>query len=95
MFDRSALPDFHFPGGFRTNLDWMAWLQLARRPGVFVYVREKLLSKGIHAESATTATIANRARQREDRALFDEFWPRPVAAALAAIYRFGYRANRV
>jgi glycosyltransferase involved in cell wall biosynthesis len=95
MFDRSALPDFRFPGGFRTNLDWMAWLELARRPGGFVYVREKLVSKGIHAESETTATIANRERQREDRAIFDALWPRPVAAALAAVYRLGYRANRL
>jgi hypothetical protein len=94
MFDRSALSDFRFPDGFRTNLDWMAWLELARRPGGFVYIREKLVSKGVHAESATTAAIADRARQREDRALFDEIWPRPVAAALAGLYRFGYRANR-
>lgn len=94
MFVRSALPNFRFPAGFRTNLDWRAWLELARHPGGFVYVREKLVSKGIHSESATTATIADRARQREDRALFDEIWPRPVAAALAAVYRFGYRANR-
>jgi hypothetical protein len=72
----------------------MAWLELARRPGGFVYVRKKLVSKGIHGGSATTATIANRERQQEDRALFGEFWPRPVAAALAAVYRLGYRANR-
>jgi Glycosyl transferase family 2 len=94
MFDRSALPDFRFPGGFRTNLDWMAWLELALRPGGFVYVRENLVSKGVHGESATTVTIVNRDRQREDRALFEALWPRPVAAALAALYRFGYFANR-
>jgi Glycosyl transferase family 2 len=94
MFDRSVLADFRFPGGFQTNLDWMAWLELARRPGGFVYVRERLVSKGVHAESETTAAIANRAREREDRALFDALWPRPVAAALATLYRLGYRANR-
>jgi hypothetical protein len=94
MFDRSALTDFHFPGGFQTNLDWMAWLELARRPGGFVYVRERLVSKGVHAGSETTATIANRAREREDRAIFNTLWPRPVAAALATLYRLGYRANR-
>src|SRR5450631_2571686 len=91
MFDRSALPDFRFPGGLRTNLDWMAWLELARRPGGFVYVRERLISKGVHAGSETTAAIANRAREREDRAIFDALWPRPVAAALASFYRLGYR----
>ncbi len=95
MFDRSMLPDFRFPEGFQTNLDWMAWLELARRPGGFVYVREKLVSKGVHAASETTAAIANRARQREDRALFDALWPRPIAATLAALYRLGYRANRL
>jgi hypothetical protein len=95
MFDRSEIPDFRFPGGFHTNLDWMAWLNLAHSPGGFVYVRERLVSKGVHAESATTATIANRAREREDRALFDAFWPRPIGAVLAAAYRLGYRANRL
>jgi hypothetical protein len=94
MFDRSALADFRFPGGFQTNLDWMAWLELARRPGGFVYVRERLVSKGVHVGSETTATIANRAREREDRAIFNTLWPRPVAAALATVYRLGYRANR-
>jgi Glycosyl transferase family 2 len=95
MFNRALLADFRFPAGFQTNLDWMAWLELARRPGGFVYVRERLVSKGVHAGSETTATIANRAREREDRAIFDALWPGPVAAALASLYRFGYRANRL
>ena len=95
MFNRSLLADFRFPAGFRTNLDWMAWLELARRPGGFVYVRERLVSKGVHAGSETTATIANRTREREDRAILDALWPRPVAAALASLYRLGYRANRL
>ncbi len=89
------IPNFRFPSGFHTNLDWMAWLSLAHGPGGFVYVRDRLISKGVHADSATTATIANRTREREDRVLFDALWPRPVAAALAAAYRLGYRANRI
>jgi hypothetical protein len=95
LFNRATLGGFCFPQGFQTNLDWMAWCELARRPGGFVYVRERLVSKGVHAGSETTATIASRARAREDRALFESMWPRPVAAALAAIYRLGYLANRV
>lgn len=94
MFNRAALVEFHFPAGFQTNLDWMAWLDLARKPGGFVCVHERLVSKGVHAGSETTATIANRAREREDRAIFDTLWPRPIAAALASLYKFGYRANR-
>jgi Glycosyl transferase family 2 len=95
MFNRSLLVDFRFPTGFQTNLDWMAWLELARRPGGFLYVRERLVSKGVHAGSETTATIANRTREREDRAIFNAVWPRPVAAVLASLYRLGYRANQL
>jgi glycosyltransferase involved in cell wall biosynthesis len=94
MFNRSLLADFRFPAGFQTNLDWMAWLELSRNPGGFVYARERLVSKGVHAGSETTVTIANRAREREDRAIFDALWPRPIAAALSLFYRLGYRANR-
>jgi glycosyltransferase involved in cell wall biosynthesis len=94
MLNSATLVDFNFPAGFQTNLDWMAWLDLARKPGGFVYVHERLVSKGVHASSETTATIANRAREREDRVIFDALWPKPVAAALASLYKIGYRANR-
>jgi Glycosyl transferase family 2 len=94
MFDRSILTDFRFPAGFQTNLDWMAWLELAKRPGGFVYVRQRLVSKGIHPDSETTAAIANRARAREDRAMFDKIWPKPISAVLSTLYMLGYLANR-
>jgi hypothetical protein len=94
MFNRNALGEFGFPSGLQSNLDWMAWLELAQRPGGFVYVRERLVSKGVHDRSETTAAIANRVREREDRMLFEAFWPRPIAAALAGLYKLGYRANR-
>lgn len=95
MFDRRSLGEFQFPAGFLTNLDWMAWIELSRRSGGFVYVRKALLSKGIHADSETTATIASRARQREDRQLLECFWPRPVAALIAAFYGLSYFGNRL
>jgi glycosyltransferase involved in cell wall biosynthesis len=95
MLNRMTLGDFGFPQGFKTNLDWMAWLKLARRPGGFVYVRERLVSKGVHPASATTATIANRSRAHEDRALFEALWPKSIAAMLALLYRLSYLTNDI
>jgi hypothetical protein len=95
MFNRRQLGHFSFPGGFKTNLDWMAWLQLARQPGGFVYLRDKLVSKGVHAESETSVTLANDAREAEDRRMFEEVWSPRVAHLLMLIYRWSYRANRV
>ena len=94
MLNRARLPKFRFPSGFQSNLDWMAWVELARVPGGFVYVSDKLVSKGVHIDSETTAAIANSVREREDRALFDILWPRPIAAALSVLYKLGYCANR-
>lgn len=94
MLNRELLGNLRFPSGFQTNLDWMAWLELARRPGGFVYVPECLVSKRIHSASETTATIASLAREREDLAIFKSIWPSPIAATLATLYKLGYRANR-
>lgn len=95
MFNRATLGDFRFPEGFQSNLDWMAWVELARRAGGFVYVPEALLSKGVHLASETSVTIANYARLREDVRMFEVFWPKPVAAFLAGLYRLSYRANEI
>jgi glycosyltransferase involved in cell wall biosynthesis len=95
MLHWREIKNFEFSAAFRTNLDWEAWLRLAELPGSFAYLREALVSKGIHPASETTLSIANRARQIEDLAMFRRFWPRPIASLIAAAYSLGYRANRV
>ena len=95
MINRSFVPDFRFINSMKSNLDWEAWSRLALLPGKFVYVKTPLVSKGVHAESETSALIANQLREKEDRQMFDRFWPQPVAAAISLIYKLGYRANRV
>ena len=95
MINRGLVPDFRFINSMKSNLDWEAWSRLALLPGKFVYIKTPLVSKGVHAESETSALIANQLREKEDRQMFDRFWPQPVAAAISLIYKLGYRANRV
>ena len=84
MLHRSALPDFAFPPGFSAALDWAAWLDLARRPGGFVYVRKPLVHRRVHRTSATHVHLESRAQ--EDDRILQSLWPRPVAAAIGALY---------
>lgn len=91
--NRRILPNFRFANGLMSNLDWEAWHELAKQSGKFVYLRQPLVSKRVHAESETTALMQNRLREREDREMFGRFWPRPVAAALSFVYRLGYLSN--
>ena len=95
IINRSLVPDFRFIESMKSNLDWEAWWRLAQLPGKFVYLKTPLVSKGVHSASETSALIANQLREQEDRQMFDYFWPRPVAAAIAMVYKLGYRANRV
>jgi hypothetical protein len=89
MLNREAAPDFRFEDGWRTALDWVAWLDLARRPGSFVYVREPLVEWRVHDASATRTHLL--ARMQEDRRVLEGLWPRPVAAAIAFLYAQGLR----
>lgn len=95
LLNRHRFPNFRFDAAYKTNLDWDAWLRLAAEPGQFVYARQALVSKRVHAASETSVTIANRVRQNEDLAMFRRLWPRPIAALIAAVYSLGYLANRV
>jgi glycosyltransferase involved in cell wall biosynthesis len=93
MFNRERLADFRFATHLKTNLDWEAWLRLSSIAGEFVYLREPLVSKRVHAASETSLLIANRVRQSEDRYMFEQFWPAPVAALIMTAYRIGYWGN--
>lgn len=94
MYNRERLSAFRFDPAFTVNMDWDAWLRLAAQPGAFTLVADRLVVHRIHDNSETTAALAERRRQDEDRRIFDTLWPRPVAALLARIYARSYASNR-
>jgi hypothetical protein len=94
MFNRDRLAAFGFDPAYTVNMDWDAWLRLAALPGAFTRVADRLVVHRIHADSETTAAIAGRRRQDEDRRIFDRLWPRPIAALLARLYAQSYASNR-
>lgn len=88
--DRTGL---RFREDLMVNLDWEAWLRLARLPGTFAYSRQRLLLHRVHADSETSAGIRNGVRAREDLMLFESLWPKPVARLLARGYALSYVAG--
>ena len=83
-FYREAAPDFRFPDGWKSNLDWSARYQSAERPGAFVYVNRRLVHRTMHLGAATTRALTDRAS--EDARMFRALWPAPIAAALNVLY---------
>jgi hypothetical protein len=92
--NRAAAPSLSFREDMRTNMDWVAWLELADLPGGFNVVREPLMHHRIHPLSETSATIAGGHRRSEDRMVFDRLWPAAIARALSSIYELSYRSNK-
>ena len=93
MYRKNKIGAFEFDASFAMNLDWEAWLRLARMTGDFIYIKKTLLLRRIHPESESTVTLRNNTRQREDRLIFERLWPQPVASALHAIYARAYESN--
>jgi len=87
------------PGGFAfdptypNNLDWEAWIRLARQPGAFVYEKDLLMTHRFHHNSETSASLAENKRQQDDRRMFDLLWPKPVSVAIAQLYALAYRSR--
>jgi glycosyltransferase involved in cell wall biosynthesis len=93
MYHKEAIGDFRFSDDFTVNLDWEAWIRLAERAGEFVFIRERLMTHRIHAESATTRAIRAGKREAEDRALFFRIWGAAAGRLIARMYRLSYISN--
>lgn len=82
-----------FREDLRVDLDWDAWLRLADGPGAFARVRQLCMLHRIHAGSETSDAVRAGVRAREDRAMFERVWPRPIARILARLYAVSYEAG--
>lgn len=99
QYIRAILENEHrnhlFQDHFRSNLDWEAWEWLSKQDGGFVYIPECLMSHRIHAESETSAVIADDRRRQEDYEMFCKFWPSWVAKLLSGVYSTSEKSNEV
>jgi hypothetical protein len=84
MFNRRTIGSFQFDEGWKSNLDWHAWLTLADCPGAFAYVPRPLVHRAVHADATTTRDLSDRAI--EDDRMLRAIWPVPIAAALSRVY---------
>lgn len=84
-----------FDEQLKIDLDWAAWLQLARTGGEFVWIRGKsLMGHRIHDSSETTAGISDGRRGAEDVQVLEQLWPKPIARLIARTYGFAYASNQ-
>jgi glycosyltransferase involved in cell wall biosynthesis len=93
--NKAVLPGFRFRDDMKTNMDWLAWLDIADRPGGIGLSRRPLVGHRVHPGSETSASIEAGDRHREDLEVFERLWPGPVARVVASVYAHSYRSNQV
>lgn len=86
---------FRFSNNYSCALDWLAWLDLAKEDGAFLYIDKKLVNHRIHPESETTNQINNGRRQQEELQIFELLWGKTIAKLMVKAYKLGHKDNRI
>lgn len=87
--NRSNDPAFKFREDLRTNMDWLAWIDLSANSGI-IRIPEALIYRRVHDSSETASCINDGARGIEDTMVFQSLWPRSIAKTIAFVYRLSY-----
>ncbi len=91
-YDKTALGYPLFDSEFKFALDWDTMWKLAEKPGRFVCVERPLIRYRIHEEATTKACIQDQRRSREEIAMFEKIWPKPIVKMLMFFYKKAYSA---
>lgn len=83
-------PHFRFREDLRTNMDWLAWLELAEI-GPVAYVPRRLMDHRVHPESETARCLDDGTRRAEDALVLERLWPRPIAGLIGRLYSRSYQ----
>lgn len=86
-YNVDRLPSPLFVKGFRSNLDWDAWERFSRLGGSFLYCPEIGMYHRVHAGSETSSCIVDDVRVKEDLAMLERFWPKPIAGWINRFYK--------
>ena len=80
---------------FKSNSDWLTWIELAKLNGEFVYVNKPLLGRRIHEGSLTTKVIENNIMKEETYTIFKMFWPDWMAKIITKVYSSSEKENKI
>ncbi|BCJ91487.1 hypothetical protein IZ6_22220 [Terrihabitans soli] len=89
-YDLKSLPGFSFRTDLASNLDWEAWWRLDRENRTFLHASEALLGRRHNELTETSRLIVSGRRQAEDKMMFEQIWPKPIAQAIGVLYAASY-----
>lgn len=86
----TGVPVFKDSGEFVT--DWKALLRLSDLKGRFVCLEKELLRYRVHEGAQTKKVINDNTRALEERSVYENLWPHPIALILENMMKLAYGA---
>ncbi len=80
---------------FKSNIDWITYIEFAKKSGEFIYITKALMEHRIHENSTTTKVINDDTKHKEDLIIFNMFWPQFIANILLRVYSTSEKSNNV
>lgn len=77
------------------SFDYLTWVNLASKPGRFVYIPEQLLIRRIHKDSGISEFNESGLRRSDDQMIFNLLWPKPIGNIVAKIYSLAEKENKI
>lgn len=92
-YNLGKLKNFTFDTTLSSNLDWLAWYEIGKKDGSFLFIDKVKMYHRIHDGSETSNAISNNKRTEEDAWMFRKFWPNFIVSILMKFYIKSQKTN--
>lgn len=91
-YNKAKIGSDMFTSAFEFALDWDNLYELGGKEGRFVCAERPLIAYRIHPGATTKACIEDHRRTKDEIAMFEKMWPRPMVNLLMYFYKKAYGA---
>lgn len=89
LFSKKLCGDVKFESIYKVSPEWDVQVKIAKKPGRFVFINKPLYYYRLLPGLVSEADLKQRAF--EDRLMFEQLWPKPIANAFCKFYSLCYK----
>ena len=89
-YNKAVLGDNYFTSELKYDIDWDTFLKLSNEEGAIVYNERPLTFYRVHENATSKEFIVDHRREKDDRIMFEKFWPKWFVSILMFFYKKAY-----
>jgi len=89
-YHKKILGASYFTSELKYNIDWDTFYKLANEDGAMVYKDKPLTFYRVHDGATSKEFIVDNRREKDDRVMFEKFWPKWIVNIIMVFYKKAY-----